>query len=259
MSKFFKKFVFLVITVMISLIILVTQSSLYNQVHVIDDKELVMTKATESIPVKITLENSIWGGIEVEDEFHLQNIVSLFDQIIENGKATKSLHAKKIQFKGNIFYSNGSKRRFIISDTLTVDERVYNSEQIKPIISALKSNLLELYYTPTKIGSLVEKSIYVTTILDNKKVKKINKKALSHYIKSSSVISDYQEIVNFLSNEKRALAFINIYLKDHKREGIISIAVYSKFFIVQYLGDDKGNVVYMKGSLKDVMWGGIKS
>ncbi|MDA1477916.1 DUF3919 family protein [Bacillus changyiensis] len=258
MSKFFKKLVFLVIIVLISLVIVVTQSSLYNQVRVIDDKELVMTKATQSIPVKITLENSIWGGVEVEDEFHLQNIVSLFDQIIENGKAMKSLHAKKVQFKGNIVYSNGARRQFIISDTLTVDDRVYNSEQIKPIISALKSNLLELYYTPTKIGSLVEKSICVTIILDQKKVK-INKKALSHDIKSSSVISDYQEIVNFLSNEKRALAFINIYLKDHKREGMISISVYSKFFIVQYLGDDKGNVVYMKGSLKEVLWGGIKS
>ena len=38
----------------------------------------------------------------------------------------------------------------------------------------------------------------------------------------------------------------------NEREDILTISVYPSYFVVQYLGDNNGNVMYMKSSLANV-------
>ena len=38
----------------------------------------------------------------------------------------------------------------------------------------------------------------------------------------------------------------------NEREDILTISVYPSYFVVQYLGDNNGNVMYMKSSLANL-------
>ena len=88
----------------------------------------------------------------------------------------------------------------------------------------------------------VERAVNVTHILDS--------------IRYAKQITDYGEIQKLLQSQNEPIAYITAYKTGkrikNEREDILTISVYPSYFVVQYLGDNNGNVMYMKSSLANV-------
>ncbi len=90
-----------------------------------------------------------WGEIVVTDEVRLHTIVSFFDRIrIEPG----DVKSQEQVFTGEVTYLNGHKRTFAVGDLFQYGENVYGKNGMDPMISALQTYLLSLYYTPERIS-----------------------------------------------------------------------------------------------------------
>ncbi|MGQ0438232.1 DUF3919 family protein, partial [Bacillus sp. B-TM1] len=132
---------------------------------------------------------------------------------------------------------------------------MYGKNGTDPMISAFQTYLLSLYYTPERIRDFfasaqdvivrqgdVERAMNLTHILDS--------------IRYAKQITDYGEIQKLLQSQNEPIAYITAYkigkrIKN-EREDILTISVYPSYFVVQYLGDNNGNVMYMKSSLANL-------
>lgn len=75
-------------------------------------------------------------------------------------------------------------------------------------------------------------------------------------IRYAKQITDYGEIQKLLQSQNEPIAYITAYKTGkhikNEREDILTISVYPSYFVVQYLGDNNGNVMYMKSSLANL-------
>lgn len=251
----------LIIIVFFLLVMYFAQNSFYDKVRTIDDKDEVYLKSSESIPVRVSIRNSVWGGNEFEDKINLRNFVTFMQTVKSEGGDAKHKSCKKNQenFSGEVTYLNGDKHTFSIGNSVTVDNRIYCGTTVKSLAESYKADLLQIYYEPDKIALLLQKCSEVIAIKNGQEVElsqgKI--KLVSKRMKSSPVLTDYDQITKLLYKHERPQAFIIGYVKGkhiaNSRSDVIHISVYPTFSVFQYLGDDNGNVVYLQGSLlKDI-------
>ncbi|MGG3432723.1 DUF3919 family protein [Heyndrickxia coagulans] len=252
---------FLIIIVFFLLVMYFAQNSFYDKVRTIDDKDEVFLKSSESIPVRVSVKNSIWGENVIEDEINLQNFVT-FMQIVksEGGKAKqKSCQKNQDNFSGEVTYLNGDKYTFSIGNSVILHKRIYCSTSVKSLAESYKADLLQLYYKPDKIALLLQKCSEVIALKNGQEMELSQEKVklVSEQMKSSPLLTDYDQITKLLYKHERAQAFIIGYVNGkhitNSRSDVIHISVYPTFSVFQYLGDDKGNVVYLQGSLLEAI------
>jgi hypothetical protein len=72
-------------------------------------------------------------------------------------------------------------------------------------------------------------------------------------------IKSDKEIMALTTKKEEAIAHIKVYIDEEdnnllkvKSYNVVNIDVYNDFFVVQYMGDENGRHVYMKGNLKDI-------
>lgn len=139
-----------VICMIVSLVLFyVMEKQIYNRINIINDKQAVLQRVNESLPIEVKVRHEKWGEIVVTDEVRLHTIVSFFDRIrIEPG----DVKSQEQVFTGEVTYLNGHKRTFAVGDLFQYGENVYGKNGMDPMISALQTYLLSLYYTPERIS-----------------------------------------------------------------------------------------------------------
>ncbi|MBC6976294.1 DUF3919 family protein [Bacillus sp. Xin] len=240
-------FVFCMVAALI--LFYVIEKQLYNRVTILDDKQVVLERASESLPTEVRVRHEKWGEVVVTDEVRLHAIVSFFDKIrIERTEA--QIHEQV--FTGEVTYLNGHRRTFAVGDLFQYGTNVYGKPGMDPMISAFQTYLLGLYYTPERISDFFASAKEVV-LREGDVVRTTNLAPILDSIRQAKQITDYGEIQKLLQSQKNPIAYITAYQNGkhvkNEREDILTISVYPSYFVVQYLGDNNGNVMYMKGSL----------
>ncbi|EOP63033.1 MULTISPECIES: DUF3919 family protein [Bacillus cereus group] len=228
------------------------EKQLYNRVTTLDDKQAVLERANESLPTEVRVKHEKWGELVVTDEVRLHAIVSFFDRIRMEQTGAK-IHEQV--FTGEVTYLNGHKRTFAVGDLFQYEENVYGKNGTDPMISAFQTYLLSLYYTPESIGNFFASAKGVI-VRQGDIVRSTDLTRLLDSIRQAKQITDYGEIQQLLQSQKDPIAYMTAYQNGkqvkNEREDVLTISVYPSYFVVQYLGDNNGNVMYMKGSLANL-------
>ena len=76
-----------VICMIVSLVLFyVMEKQIYNRINIVNDKQAVLQRVNESLPIEVKVRHEKWGEIVVTDEVRLHTIISFFDRIrIEPG------------------------------------------------------------------------------------------------------------------------------------------------------------------------------
>lgn len=241
-----------VVCIIVSLILFyVVEKQIYNRITIVNDKQAVLQRVNESLPTEMKVRNEKWGEIVITDEVRLHTIVSFFDRIRIEPRKAKS---QEQVFTGEVTYLNGHKRTFAVGDLFQYEDTVYGKEDADPMISAFQTYLLGLYYTPERISNFLASAKDVI-VRQGEEVRAINLTHILDSIRYAKQITDYGEIQKLLQSQNEPVAYITAYKTGkrvkNEREDILAISVYPSYFVVQYLGDNNGNVMYMKGSLAD--------
>ncbi|KEK25440.1 DUF3919 family protein [Bacillus gaemokensis] len=240
-------FVFCMIASLI--VFYVLEKQLYNHVTIVNDKQAVLERVNESLPNEVKVRHEKWGEVVVTDEVRLHAIVSFFDRIRMEETEAK-IHEQV--FTGEVTYLNGHKRTFAVGDLFQYEESVYGKNGTDPMISAFQTYLLGLYYTPESISDFFASAKEVV-VRQGDIVRSTDLTRLLDSIRQAKQITDYGEIQELLQSQKDPIGYMTAYKTGkhvkNERKDILTISVYPSYFVVQYLGDNNGNVMYMKGSL----------
>ena len=264
-SKFKIAGIYMVILLLCIIITNLNYSDLYNKVTIIQDKEEVLKKINMSIPVKIEMSNERWGDYVFEDENSIKNIWDSINEIT-NDSIGEENHVNKnneVQIKGTVYYLNGMKDNFEISNILILNNYTYYDSYKLPMINSLRNNLLGYLYSPYNIGKFMNSRNRVTIVNSDNQIKKIvndDKEGIKNIIDKSVKLENDEEIIALTTDKKEALAHIKIYIDEEddnllkvKSYNMVNIDVYDNdFFVVQYMGDENGRHIYMRGNLKDI-------
>ncbi|MFJ8355598.1 DUF3919 family protein [Bacillus paramycoides] len=242
-----------VLCIIVSLILFyVIEKQIYNRITIVDDKQAVLQRVNESLPTEVKVRHSRWGEIVVTDEVRLHTIVSFFDRIRIEPREAKS---QEQVFTGEVTYLNGHKRTFAVGDLFQYEDNIYGKKGADPMISAFQTYLLSLYYTPERISDFFASAKDVI-VRQGDVVRTMNLTYILDSIRYAKQITDYGEIQKLLQSQNEPIAYITAYKTGkrvkNEREDILTISVYPSYFVVQYLGDNNGNVMYMKGSLAEL-------
>ena len=230
----------------------VMEKQIYNRITIVDDKQAVLQRVNESLPTEVKVRHEKWGEIVITDEVRLHTIVSFFDRIRIEPREGKS---QEQVFTGEVTYLNGHKRTFAVGDLFQYEANVYGKSGTDPMISAFQTYLLSLYYTPERISNFFAEAKDVV-VRQGDVIRTINLTQIFDSIRYAKQITDYGEIQKLLQSQKDPIGYITAYKTGkrvkNEREDILTISVYPSYFVVQYLGDNNGNVMYMKGSLAEL-------
>lgn len=247
------------------IIINLNYSLLYDKVTIINDKDEVAKKINMSIPIKIEISNERWGGYVFEDENSIQKIWNSVNEITKDASIDENDDAEvsDIKISGNIYYLNGMKDNFEISNKLSLNNNTYNDKYKIPLINSLKNKLLGYLYSTSNIVKIINSNNKITIIDSDKEIKELNKshkESIKNIINNSIKLENNKEIISLLKSKKDALFHIKIYLDNDantllkvKCSNLINIDVYDNdFFVVQYMGDENGRHIYFRGKLNEV-------
>ncbi|PEB24091.1 DUF3919 family protein [Bacillus toyonensis] len=242
-----------VFCIIVSLVLFyVVEKQTYNRITIVNDKQAVLQRVNESLPIEVKVRHEKWGEIVVTDEVRLHTIVSFFDRIRIEPREAES---QEQVFTGEVTYLNGHKRTFAVGDLFQYEANVYGKKGTDPMISAFQTYLLSLYYTPERISDFFASAKDVI-VRQRNVVRTINLTHMLDSIRYAKQITDYGEIQKLLQSQNEQIAYITAYKSGkhvkNEREDILTISVYPSYFVVQYLGDNNGNVMYMKGSLAEL-------
>ena len=159
------------------IIINLNYSLLYNKVTIINDKDEVVKKINMSIPVKIEISNERWGEYVFEDENSIQKIWNSINEITKDSSIDENggTEVNNIKINGNIYYLNGMKDNFEISNKLSLNNNTYNDKYKIPLINSLKNKLLGYLYSTSNIVKIINSNNKITIIDSNKNIKELNK------------------------------------------------------------------------------------
>lgn len=238
---------------------------LYDRVTILNDKDEVVKKINMSIPVKIQISNERWGEYIFEDENSIQKIWNSINEITKGSYIDENDDSEinGIKINGNIYYLNGMKDSFQISNELVLNNNIYNDKYKIPLINSLKNKLLGYLYSTSNIVKIINSNNKISIIDSNKNIKELNKshkENIKNIINSSIKLENNKDIISLLKNKKEALFHIRIHLENYpitpskvKCSNLVNIDVYDNdFFVVQYMGDENGRHIYFRGKLKDV-------
>lgn len=239
-------------------------SFLYDKVTIINDKDEVVKKINMSIPVKIEISNERWGEYIFEDENSIEKIWNSINEITEDSSIEENDDAEisDIKISGSIYYLNGMKDNFEISNKLSLNNNTYNSSYKIPLINSLKNKLLGYLYSTSNIVKIMDCNNRMTISDSNNQIKELNKsdkESIKNIISNSIKIESNKDITSLITDKKEVLSHVKIYLNNDqgtlskvKCHDVVNIDVYGNdFFVVQYMGDENGRHIYFRGKLND--------
>lgn len=228
----------------------------YNNLKVINHFDSSDSSLVTKIPNKILIHNEYLGDITINDNLLMNDILKYFSNITVYNSSTqnKIKNNNVVNLSGKIFYSNGSTQDFKINNSLTLNNKNYSSNSYS--INTLRNTLFSCLYTYDNIINILRNSktkiVYkahnTSYTLDSNKRNK-----LIASLKKFKTMEDNKDFLDTNLNEKPEGVF-NIYINSNNSlnsNNTIYLIVYKKYLIVQYLGDENGKNIYIKGDLNE--------
>nr|WP_263327816.1 DUF3919 family protein [Neobacillus sp. Marseille-Q6967] len=234
---------------------LFTNYYFYHDIKEVNDKQEVIQKAGNSLPVQAVITHKNWGTLQIDDEVRLYSITSLLNIIEQQHKAIELLKFESDFLSCTITYLNGTKKRYFIKESLIKNEYKYDSSYPKSTVIALYTHLLNLFYTPEKIATFASQADEIT-LKDHEQQQSLSSKeknAFFRTLQTATELSTYKLWNNSHQSLQRPNGYVTIYQDEQqaslKSEAIIHITVFQNYFTVRYLGDPNGNAIHFAGDL----------
>ncbi|HHD2753746.1 TPA: DUF3919 family protein [Clostridium perfringens] len=258
MSKNFKNT--LVIYLFFIIIILATyiyySNDIYNSLTIVKSSKENKVDLNIKIPDKITISNPYLGTAIISNKFELNELLQYFNKIcVTNSNNENTLPLKNtLSISGEIFYLNGEKTPFEISNTLKLNGESFSNNSY--LINMLRNDLKDAFYTVSNFESILSSPDNLITYKKDGVVKSLpndSKEFLLEDFKTLRIMNDNKD---FLKTDLSELPKYHLTLYRYAKEGDISnntfyIDVYKDYVIIQYLGDENGKTIYLKGNLNE--------
>ncbi|KKO52250.1 DUF3919 family protein [Paenibacillus sp. DMB20] len=236
----------------------------YQKVGLIHDKHEVLQKVSDSLPVQATIFHRKWGTLQVDDEVSLHAFVSYVDRIKQQYEP-KQIRTERDEgqamFSGRIRYLNGNEQTFSLENTFTLGKWSYGPGHETPMLSAMQTQLLSLFYTPEHYAEFIRTSKELTYRIDGVQgsMQDREKGYLVSHIRQASEMKDLVEIKQLLLRKQKPLGSITAFKQDNEmlneRNNLLHMVVYADYVVMEYMGDDNGNSIYLRTELETLLHG----
>lgn len=246
-------FLIILITMGILAVNMFTDYYFFNNVKVINDKQEVLQKATHSLPVQAVITHQKWGTLQIDDEARLYELTTLLSKLEQQKKAVEMLKTENDFLMCTVTYLNGTKKRYFMNEALIKNDTLYDESYPKSTVIAFYTYLLSLFYTPENIATFASKADEITLKASGLK-QTLALEQKNTFIRTLQTAKELPYDQRGKYSERsitQEAGFVTIYRDKGttKSEDIIYITVFKKYFVIRYLGDPNGNVIYLAGDL----------
>jgi hypothetical protein len=231
----------------------------FKDVKVINDKQEVLQKATHSLPVQAVIAHQNWGTLQIDDEARLYELTSFLSKLEQQKKAVEMLKNESDFLMCTITYLNGTKKSYFMNEALIKNDALYDESYPKSTVIAFYTYLLSLFYTPENIATFASKSDEITLTASGLKQPLAMEQKYT-FIRTLQTVKELPSDQRWNYSEQSSsqeAGFVTIYQDKQqattKSEDIIHITVFKKYFVIRYLGDPNGNVIYFAGDLTNFL------
>lgn len=232
-----------------------------NELVVISDSQKVFELIAKNTPVRVEIINERWGKAVIEDPEILFDIWNLLNE-------SKTYPSKYLpnqdRLSGNIYFYDGSKEYFSISDRFQVgDYLIENNEggeldvkklyRILQYTLATKKNLMKMIESAADIYLYWAKDYFDPESDRMLKIKGDDKRELLSYIAHSNKVNNHTRLNTLLlESGLQPICHIALSLKEKEEVNLVIISILSPdYFNVMDMGFINRNVVYFEGNLVD--------
>ena len=258
MKKNFKNIItlYLLFVVIILIFYFYSTKIVYNNLKVIDDFKSSKKSFSIKVPTKIIIKNEYLGKVTLDNNLIMSDILQYFSAITNSNSKQKNklINDNVDTLSGTIFYSNGSTEDFTVDNSLTFENKTYTFSSY--YINTLRNTLFSCFYTYPNIISIIDhndsKIVYENSNTSHELTKSESKKLISE-LKKFKLMEDNKDFLNINLKESPKEVF-KIFINgsnNSSANNTIYITVYSHYLVIQYLGDENGKNIYVKGDLDE--------
>ncbi|WP_415337819.1 DUF3919 family protein [Clostridium perfringens] len=258
MSKNFKNTlaIYLFFIVIILATYIYYSSNIYDSLTVVKSSQENKGDLNIKIPDKIILSNPYLGTTVISNKSELNKLLQYFNKIcLTNSTKENALPLENTLFiSGEIHYLNGDKTPFEISNILKLDGESYSNNS--SLINMLRNNLKDAFYTVNNLESILSSPDNLITYKEDGTMKNLSKDSKSLLLEDFKSLRLMNDNKDFLKTDLSEIPKHHLTLYRYAKEGDISINtfyidVYKDYVIIQYLGDENGKNIYLKGNLNE--------
>ncbi|MGG5460263.1 DUF3919 family protein [Clostridium sp. B9] len=258
MIKNFKNtlIIYLFFVVLIFIAYMHYSKSLYNNLTVIKSPQENKVELNIKIPDKITLTNKYLGTTSILNKSELNELLHYFNKISSdhNTKDNSLPLENTFSISGEIYYLNGEKTSFEISNNLKINDKSYSNDSY--LINILRNNLKDAFYTVNNLTSLLASSDSLIKFRQDGELKILSPESKTLLIESFKKLRIMKDNKDFLKTDLSEPPKNHLVMYRYADLGGISnntfyIDVYDDYVIIQYLGDENGKNIYLKGDLNE--------
>jgi len=232
-----------------------------NELVILDDKDEVFKLIDKNTPISVQIEDERWGQAVLADP---EVLFQIWRVIRESKSYPSKFVPNQDRINGYIFFRDGSKEYFSISDRFQLGEYFLESKEGEMEVGKLYRIFRHTLETKNNLLTMVEKAgaIYLfraedTFDPDSEKVLRITgeaKKELLSCLARSEKIEESKELNDLLLEKGiQPLFHLTLSLEDgREKDAPIVLSVLSPdYFTLMDMGFLNRNVVYFEGFLFD--------
>ncbi|AZO93411.1 DUF3919 family protein [Halocella sp. SP3-1] len=229
-----------------------------NEIVVIDDNDKLIRLIQKNTPVKIEISDDNWGRAVLEEPevlFKIWNILSKLESYPDKYISNQD------QISGYIYFIDGSKQFFAISDRFQLGEFLLGNINEEIDVKELYRILLYTLQTKKNLINMIEKadSIYLYKagdFYDPDSAKMINvseksKKRFIDYVSNSNLVKDSNKLNNYLFEASYQPIFHILLSFDEKQDPVVLSVISNEFYNIMDMNLLNRNMIYFEGNLLD--------
>lgn len=258
MKKNFKNIIILYLLFVVIILVFYFYSTkiVYNNLKIIDDFKSTKKSFSIKVPTKIVIKNKYLGEVTLTNNIIMNDILQYFSTIInyDSKRKNKLVNDNVATLSGTVFYSNGSTENFTVNNSLILENKTYNFSSY--YINTLRNTLFSCFYTYPNIISIIDhndsKIIYQNSHTSHELTKSEGKKLITS-LKKFKIMEDNKYFLNISLKESPKEVF-KVFINgsnNSSANNTIYITVYNHYLVIQYLGDENGKNIYVKGDLDE--------
>lgn len=259
MKKYISCFLLLtlIFITLISFLFKDTSNTLYGKVSIVESKEEALKSLNTSIPKQIIIKTNFYRDTIITNKLEIDNILDLINSIKKSSsKENEVLESNNSasNISGKIIYNNKSDV-FSLNNNLILNNTTYNGDSY--LINTLHKKLMNYFNTYTHLIDILnnkDSSIFYINGDTSFYLNDFQKKELVHSLSKLKVMNDESKLINTkISDSKLYTLKININKSIKNRtNNLVFIDVYPSYVIIQFLADDNGKKIYLKGVIDEI-------
>lgn len=240
----------------------------YNSLKVIDNIYSSKKTFDTKLPKKIVVHSEYLGDTIIENNVIMNDILRYLSEITSSKASNENMIKDNnvfnkdkvikaenvVNLSVDIYYLNDSRESFKINNSLILDKKQYQNNS--HIINTLRNTLFSCLYNYPNIVNIMENDKAHITYKANDYEYTLDESQKSRLISSLRrfrTMEDNKDFLDINLNEK-PIGVFNVFIDrndDKTSNNRIYIAVYKEYLVVQYLGDENGKNIYIKGELNE--------